>query len=54
MNIDVEEKHIIFDAFIAPNTWLALGLAEDFNKAEVIQWKARDEDELEEQQIGLG
>ena len=43
MNIDVDEKQIIFDAFIAPNTWLALGLAEDFNNAEVIQWIARDE-----------
>ena len=43
MSIDVEEKQIIFDAYIAPNTWLALEFSEDFNSDEVIQWMARDE-----------
>lgn len=38
MNLDVESRELIFNVIIAPNKWLAIGLANDFFNADVIQW----------------
>ena len=40
VNLDTEAKEIIFKTVIAPNNWLAIGLANDIFEADIIQWVA--------------
>ena len=38
MSVDPEAEELIFKTIIAPNTWLAIGLADNLLNADIIQW----------------
>ena len=38
LNHDIDLNELIFKLVIAPNKWLAIGFANDFFEADVIQW----------------
>ena len=40
MNLDIDRQELIFQVDVKPNTWLAIGLADDLVNADVIQWLA--------------
>jgi hypothetical protein len=40
INVDIDSQELIFETVLAPNKWLAIGLAYDLLEADIMQWVA--------------
>ena len=45
MSLDLEAEKLIFKTIIAPNKWLAIGLANNLLDADIIKWISGPEGE---------